>query len=178
MTNIVAKPVGVTPEKLSIREIKGNEISISIPLLLQLYPNLPVDTLTSRLKEIQLLNWACIGVFHKASLVGISGYWINTRLYCGTYLYIDHFVVDEAYREAGVGTVLMHELKNIAMRHQCRHVCLDTFTGNSQAQHFWAKHKFDIVGFHYVLPNKHWEINHDAKLLQRDHFQPHAGNCE
>ncbi|WP_215844894.1 GNAT family N-acetyltransferase [Candidatus Pantoea bituminis] len=155
MANSLAIPVNETCDKLFLKKIENNEILMTLPLLLQLYPNLSIEMLTSRLEVIRELNWACVGVFQDRNLVGISGYWINTRFYCGSYLYIDHFIVDAAFRDAGVGTLMIQELKDIAVRNQCSHICLDTFTGNSQAQHFWARHKFDIVGFHYVLPNKH-----------------------
>lgn len=155
MGNSLAKPLNENCEKLFLKKLEGSEIYKCLPLLRQLYPDLSTEVLTSRLEEIKYLNWACVGVFSGINLVGMSGYWINTRLYCGTYLYIDHFIVDAELRVRGVGTLLMQELKDIAVRNHCSHICLDTFTGNSQAQYFWAKNRFDIVGFHYVLANKH-----------------------
>jgi len=149
----VAIQPDLTTRQLTSRIIDENEIFIIIPLLVQLYPNLPTETIKSRLEEIKNLNWACLGIFDKDSLVGISGYWLNTRLYCGKYLYVDHFVVNDAFRETGVGALLMQKIKEIADQNLCSHICLDTFTGNLQAQHYWSKHQFNIVGFHYVLQN-------------------------
>jgi len=147
----VAIQPDLTTRELTSRTIDENEIFIIVPLLVQLYQDLPIETIKSRLDEIKHLNWSCFGVFYKDSLVGISGYWLNTRLYCGKYLYVDHFVVDDAFRQSGVGALLMQKIKEVAEQNQCGHICLDTFTGNSQAQKYWSKHKFNIVGFHYVL---------------------------
>ena len=103
-----------------------------------------------RIDAIYDLNWTCVGVFFEEKLVAISGYWINTRLYCGKYLYIDHFVVNEGLRSKGIGKQLLQYIRDIAKLEECDQVCLDTVIGNSSAQKFWFNDEFKIIGFHFV----------------------------
>lgn len=135
---------------MAIRELGADELHMTLTLLSIFYPNLDKELLLSRLETIALLNWRCVGVFEGADLVGLSGYWLNTRIYCGKYLYIDHFIVEGGRRCKGVGAQLLDYLKSLASDHGCEHVCLDTFVTNSLAQSFWTRHGFGIVGFHYV----------------------------
>lgn len=135
---------------LTIRELRPDELHWTFALLSTFYPSLTKDVLLSRLEAITVLNWRCVGVFEGADLVGLSGYWLNTRIYCGKYLYIDHFIIEGGHRCRGVGAQLLDYLKTLARDQGCEQVCLDTFVTNSLAQSFWSRHGFGIVGFHYV----------------------------
>ncbi|MFU8926400.1 GNAT family N-acetyltransferase [Acinetobacter puyangensis] len=135
---------------LMISELKNEEMYLAITLLSKFYPNLDENLLKSRLDDVSRLNWKCLGLFSNDKLIGLSGYWINTRIYCGKYLYIDHFIIDDSYRCKGSGAKLLNYLKELAIANNCEQVCLDTFVSNSLAQSFWSRHGFKIVGFHYV----------------------------
>jgi GNAT superfamily N-acetyltransferase len=135
---------------LRIRELQTDELYMTVPLLSQLYSQVSTELLLTRLAEISGLNWRCVGVFDQNIMIGLSGYWFNTRLYCGKYLYIDHFVIDNKRRGDGVGTQLLAYLKQLAKDKNCEQVCLDTFVANSLAQSFWLRHGFNIVGFHFI----------------------------
>jgi ribosomal protein S18 acetylase RimI-like enzyme len=135
---------------INIRELRTDELHKMLPLLSQFYPQLSEEILSKRLSEISDLNWKCIGVLNRDDLVGLSGYWLNTRLYCGKYLYIDHFVIDSKYHRSGVGRQLLGYLKRIAEQNNCEQICLDTFVTNSLAQSFWTRQGFNIAGFHYI----------------------------
>jgi len=136
--------------KLEILRLEGEKINESIDLLKTFYPTINPEILSERLSVISKLDWACIGIYADKKLVGLTGYWINTRLYCGKYLYIDHFIVDPQFRKHGIGEKLLRRVKEVAIEEVCNHVCLDTFISNSLAQKFWFKHGFSIVGFHFV----------------------------
>lgn len=142
--------VTAMPSLFQIRKLSTGELERIVPFLQRLYPDIDAMTLMSRIDEIARKNWACLGVFEDTTLVAISGYWINTRLYCGKYLYVDHFIVDEDRRSSGLGERLLRQLREIAREEKCGQVCLDTFIGNANAQKFWFKHGFRIVGFHFV----------------------------
>lgn len=135
---------------LTIRELQTDELHMTLALLSTFYPALDRETLLRRLEAIAVLNWRCVGAFEGADLVGLSGCWLNTRLYCGKYLYIDHFIVEGGRRCKGVGAQLLGYLKSLACDQGCEQVCLDTFVTNSLAQSFWSRHGFEIVGFHYA----------------------------
>lgn len=148
---VIDYPNGAPVEAgLRVRELQTDELYMAIPLLSQLYSQLSRELLLTRLAEISGLNWRCVGVFDQNIMIGLSGYWLNTRLYCGKYLYIDHFVIDNKRRSDGVGTQLLAYLKQLAKDKNCEQVCLDTFVANSLAQSFWLRHGFNIVGFHFI----------------------------
>lgn len=131
-------------------ELINEKIDLAIPLLSKFYPDLDNNMLKIRLHDVSKLNWKCLGLFSDGKLIGLSGYWINTRIYCGKYLYIDHFIIDSNYRYEGLGEKLLNFLKKLAIANSCEQICLDTFVSNNLAQSFWSKHRFKIVGFHYV----------------------------
>ncbi|WP_277759956.1 GNAT family N-acetyltransferase [Pseudomonas sp. A34-9] len=135
---------------VTIRVLQDYELPMTLGLLSTFYPDLNKDLLLERLKTVAKLNWQCVGVFEEAELVGLTGYWLNTRIYCGKYLYIDHFIIKLGNRSRGVGAQLLNHVRALADHYQCEQICLDTFVTNSMAQSFWTRHGFSIVGFHYV----------------------------
>ncbi|WP_081951589.1 GNAT family N-acetyltransferase [Pseudomonas cremoricolorata] len=138
------------PAAQVIRILEKHELPSTLPLLCSVYPYLSIDTLQTRMDVIANATWQCAGVFQDGQLVALSGFWVNTRLYCGKYLYIDHFIVQSEQRSLGVGSHLLAYMKQQAEALECEQICLDTFVTNRVAQRFWSRHGFHIVGFHYV----------------------------
>lgn len=69
----------------------------------------------------------------------------------GTYwgwLYIDILWVDEEHRGKGIGTKLLAEAENEAVRRGCHHVHIDTMSW--QAPNFYKKYGYEVIG---VLPD-------------------------
>ena len=69
----------------------------------------------------------------------------------GTYwgwLYIDILWVHENHRRKGIGSKLLHEAENEALRRGCHHVHLDTMSW--QAPDFYKKFGYDVIG---ILPD-------------------------
>ena len=69
----------------------------------------------------------------------------------GTYwgwMYIDILWVDGDHRRRGIGTRLLHEAENEALKRGCHHVHLDTMSW--QAPEFYKKHGYEVIG---ILPD-------------------------
>lgn len=69
----------------------------------------------------------------------------------GTYwgwLYIDILWVHENHRKKGIGSKLLSEAENEAIRRGCHHSHLDTMSW--QAPAFYKKHGYEIIG---ILPD-------------------------
>ena len=72
----------------------------------------------------------------------------------GTYwgwMYIDILWVHEDHRKQGIGSKLLHEAEQEALRRGCHHVHLDTMSW--QAPEFYQKHGYGVIGILPDIPN-------------------------
>nr|WP_255709828.1 GNAT family N-acetyltransferase [Pontibacter harenae] len=94
-------------------------------------------------------GYRMVGAFDSSTCVGLSGFWVNAKLYSGKYLEVDNFIVDEAYRSKGVGKLLsdwmLQEAKNLA----CDTIMLDAYVTNSAAHKFYFREGFHIKSYHF-----------------------------
>ena len=95
-------------------------------------------------------RYAQVGIFLEERCIGLSGYWIGTKLYCGKYLEIDNFVILPEYRNKGIGKIMLNWLENQARTQQCTHIMLDAYVENFKAHHFYYREGFIARGFHYL----------------------------
>ena len=73
--------------KLSIREIKARQEMLTLfPLLTQLNPGLKMAAYKTMLKDMLKHGYRMAGVFHDKECVGMSGFWISTKIYSGKYV--------------------------------------------------------------------------------------------
>jgi len=119
-------------------------------LILQLNPLLNLTRYEELLRQMLPNGYRMVGVFDEAgSCAGLSGFWINTKLYSGKYLEVDNFVVDNAYRSQGLGKLLSDWMLQEAQRHQCNTIMLDAYTTNSAAHRFYFREGFHIKSYHF-----------------------------
>ncbi|NBU90594.1 MAG: N-acetyltransferase, partial [Flavobacteriia bacterium] len=89
---------------LTIRELQGKDEMMShISVLHAIYPSLTVEEYYRELDQMLPHNYGQVAVFDGEICIGISGFWIGTKLWCGKYLELDNIVVLEKYRSKGVG---------------------------------------------------------------------------
>ena len=72
----------------------------------------------------------------------------------GTYwgwMYVDILWVHESNRHNGIGSKLLHEAEQEAIRRGCHHVHLDTMSW--QAPEFYKKHGYEVIGILPDIPN-------------------------
>lgn len=123
-------------------------------LLGEIYPAIPAQTLAERLETIERSGWRCAGVWQDGQLIALSGFWIQTRFYCGRYLYIDHFVVTAGCRSHRIGPLLLEFLNNLAVDAGCDLTCGDIFVTNERAQRYWRREGYQQVGVHFTRPTR------------------------
>ena len=143
---------------LTIRELKGkNEMLNHISVLNDIYPSLTREEYDRELDEMLPLNYGQVAVFEGEICIGISGFWIGTKLWCGKYLELDNIVVLEKYRSKGVGKLLFDFLHKKAVENDCTMLSLDSYTHNFKAHKFFYNQGFSPKGFHFInilKPNK------------------------
>jgi len=136
---------------MEIRELKTIEEMISqLKVMQELYPTLTEIQYYEMLSEMIPNNYGQIAVFDNDQCVGISGYWIGTKLWCGKYLELDNVIVSKSHRRNGVGKLLSDFLENKAHLNNCSIQVLDAYTSNFKAHRFYYNQGFSPKGFHFV----------------------------
>lgn len=136
--------------RLTVRELRPGEIPEIFPLIQALNPNITRRVFTTRLKKMMPLGYRVMAVFDGTKMVGISGFWLWTRFWCGTHLDIDNFVVDPAYRGRRVGEKLVAWLEKIAIAEKADLMVLDVYAENHLAQRFYFRAGFTATGKHFT----------------------------
>jgi GNAT superfamily N-acetyltransferase len=135
-----------------IKELKSlEEMLEQLPILQELYPSLTLDTYRNDLIEMMPNNhYGQIAVFEGETCLGLTGYWIGTKLWCGKYLEIDNLIVSEKQRSTGVGKRMFEFLAAKATQENCTMMALDSYTSNFKAHKFFYNQSFAPKGFHFI----------------------------
>ncbi len=121
------------------------------PLLKQLNPTLTPERYEALLAAIlKQGGYFQVGCFEGDQCVGLTGVWIGTQIWCGKFIEVDNFIVDEAYRGRGVGKKLLEWVEAKGKAENCEMARLDTYVVLEQAQRFYFAQGFKILGFHMV----------------------------
>ena len=134
------------------RLITVEEMLPHLNLIQQLTPSLTTAEYRSLLEAMIPHRYAMLAAFEGDACLGLSGYWIGHKLYCGRYLEIDNFVVDAKHRSRGIGQLLVDELIRIAQREGCMNVMLDAYLENTAGHRFYERHGFVKRGYHFIKP--------------------------
>jgi GNAT superfamily N-acetyltransferase len=119
-------------------------------LITQLSPQLTEEAYRTMLPDMVPNNYYQAAAFEDGKCIGVSGYWICTKLYSGKYLEIDNFVIDEHSRSKGVGKLVLDWMLDEARNNGCRTAMLDAYVENFKAHHFYYREGFIARGFHYL----------------------------
>ena len=121
-----------------VRELKSIEEMLKyLKVLNELYPYLTEEEYEVDLREMLPHNYGQVAVFEGEECLGISGFWIGKKLWCGKYLELDNIVVSAKHRSRGVGKLIFDYL---ADQHRQRLFCL--FHTNSSHSHNQQMKKF------------------------------------
>jgi GNAT superfamily N-acetyltransferase len=133
------------------RELIGMEEMVKhLAVLNELYPNLTQEEYASDLAEMLPHNYGQVAVFEGDECLGISGYWIGRKLWCGKYLELDNIVVCSKHRSKGVGKFIFDYLRNKAEENGCTMMALDSYTTNYKAHKMFYNEGFAPRGFHFI----------------------------
>jgi GNAT superfamily N-acetyltransferase len=136
---------------LTVRELVDKQEMINnISVLQVLYPSLTLAEYDVELDQMLPHNYGQVGVFDGENCLGISGFWIGTKLWCGKYLELDNIVVVEKYRSQGIGKLIFDFLHKKAIEHDCTMLSLDSYTSNFKAHKFFYNEGFSPKGFHFI----------------------------
>ena len=135
-----------------VRELNGKEEMLAhLEVMQELYPSLTAEAYAHDLEHMLPNNrYGQAAVFEGEKCLGIAGFWIGTKLWCGKYLEIDNLVVSSKHRSKGAGKIMIDYVKTIAEKEGCSMIALDSYTTNFKAHKLFYAEAFVPKGFHFI----------------------------
>ena len=128
-----------------------NEIKSIIPMVQELSENkTPNSVLEARFQEMTTQNYECAVVYDNEKLIGVTGLWFCTRHYSGKSVELDHVIIDENYRNKGLGKEFMIWIENYVKDKGYEAIELNTYVQNYPSHKFYYNLGFDILGYHFL----------------------------
>lgn len=134
----------------TIKLIEKKEITSIIPLLRVINKVTPLNILKERLLSMVEQNYECIGLFDRDKLIGICGLWYSTRHYTGKSAEVDHVIINNEYRNQGLGKFFFKWIYKYLKQKGCEATELNTFTENRKSHKFYYNEGYEIFGYHMV----------------------------
>ena len=133
---------------VELRELIGlDEMRAICPLIQQSNPELDEPTFASRLERmIESGGYRCIAAYRDGAIVGVSGFWVGTALWCGTYVEPDNVVVDTNQRSGGIGGKMMRWIEAEAERLGCEIMKLETYAARTRTREFYRREGYEEPG--------------------------------
>jgi ribosomal protein S18 acetylase RimI-like enzyme len=135
---------------LVVRQLSIDDLLGQLNLLQLLTPKLTQESVLQMLPSMFAGGYRAIGIFENDHCLGLSGYWVQTKLYCGKYLELDNVVVNPKFRSMGIGKILVQELEKIAIHEACKVMMLDAYLENTKAHEFYSREGFTAKGYHFI----------------------------
>ncbi len=136
---------------MEIRLLKTKkEMLLTYELLLEVYPNLQFEDYSSELDQMIPHNYGQVGVYINNECVGLTGFWIGNKLWCGKYLELDNVVISSKKRSNGIGKFLFDYMAEKAKNEGCTMLALDSYTSNFKAHKFFYNQGYAPRGFHFI----------------------------
>ncbi len=138
--------------ELNIKKLAHKEEMLkAYKIIKQRYPNIDFNSYEKQLIEmIEMNDFKIIAAFLGEEIVGIAGYWVLRMLYCGRYIQVSSFIVDEEKRGFGIGKKILAEIEKIGKELGCDKVVLDSYTENKKSHSLYFKENFHIRGLHFM----------------------------
>lgn len=136
---------------ISVRILERDELDGIYPFIRQLNPEMTQATFRERLSQMLEGGYRCAAAFDGAgTCLGISGFWVLCRFWCGEHIDIDNVVVDENARGQGIGKKLVAWIENWAREQGLSFAVLDSYTSNIDSHRFYFREGYIIRGFHFT----------------------------
>ncbi len=139
-------------DQIVIKELNTKtEMLQAYAIAKQRYQQITQESFEQQISEmIEMNDFKMIGAFLNGEIVGITGYWVLRMLYCGRYIQLSSFIVDEEKRGLGIGKKLMRKIEEIGLKLSCEKIILDSYTENKKSHSLYYREGFYIRGFHFM----------------------------
>jgi len=131
------------------------EMKQAFPIVNKHYQDFSDEVFLESIEEmISLSNYQMLLVYVKEQqelrLVAVCGFWLARMFYCGKYLQLSNFMVEESLRGSGVGKKILKYFENYAKKNNCQKIVLDSYTENKKSHSLYYSEGFYIRGFHFM----------------------------
>lgn len=120
------------------------------PLVKQSNPEMTRRQFETLLGAMLNEGYRCIGAYQGKKLVGVAGFWVGWRFWCGKYIDIDNVVVGKAYRGQAIGQQMMRWVEKEGKRLKCVIAVLDSYTRSHRSHRFYFREGYVILGYHFT----------------------------
>ncbi|ULJ62683.1 GNAT family N-acetyltransferase [Wielerella bovis] len=145
-----------TAENYVLREINPNEIASAFAALSVLRPALTdINRFVEQVNMMQRKQgYRLLGIFEdgKSSAVAVCGFREKTDLSSGHQLHVDDIVTIPQCRRRGYATLLLNEVRKIAMQMGISQVHADCLVGTERttAHRMYFQNGFEILSHHFI----------------------------
>lgn len=94
-------------------------------------------------------GYRVVGLFDEGECRAAAGYHLTHGFLHGRFMYVDDLVTAERYRSRSYGRALNEHLFEVARRHGCTNVQLDSGTQRTDAHRFYFREGYVITSFHF-----------------------------
>jgi GNAT superfamily N-acetyltransferase len=137
-------------KRLDIREARSDaDYYAAYPIIRQLFPHLDMQTFARRVFVARATGYRMFMGEIDKKVVGVIGVVANHNLHDGFVTYIEHVVVDKAYRGNGFGTQLIGFAEERAREEGCFLIELDTDIGAERAAKLYTNSGYQKSGDYY-----------------------------
>lgn len=144
-------------DEIVIRELKGIEQIAAIFPLYSTHNGMSEVMFRERIAAmIAQGNYRCIAAYAGERMVGISGFWTGTFLWCGKYVEPDHVVVDPAMRSHGIGAKLLAWIETEGLRIGCDTAKVVMMIGRDRSHHFYVRNGYSDDSLQLIKPLSAW----------------------
>lgn len=119
-------------------------------LIQQLSPKVTFEDYAEMLDDMLAHDYRMLVVLEDGACIGLSGFWVSTKIYSGRYMEMDNVVVAEGHRSRGIGKLMSDFLYDLAIREGCRTMMLDAYLENQKAHTFYEREGFSKRGYHFL----------------------------
>jgi ribosomal protein S18 acetylase RimI-like enzyme len=139
-------------DKIVVKHLNSKEeMLLAYEIIKQRYKEINLQSYDAQISEMISDNdFKMVGAFLDEKIVGITGYWTLRMLYCGRYIQLSSFIVDESQRGMGIGKKILAEIEKIGKELGCEKIVLDSFTENKKSHSLYYREDFYIRGFHFM----------------------------
>jgi len=136
---------------MEIRELlTKDEMLAQLHVLNEMYPSLTLEEYSAELDVMLPHRYGQVAVFDGNHCVGLTGYWLGSKLWCGKYLELDNVVVCAKHRSKGIGKLLFDFMLQKAKDENVTMLSLDSYTSNFKAHKFFYNEGYAPRGFHFI----------------------------